>query len=167
MTRNLMPSVGYALRWLGWGVQWLVIAPLGTLTLAVVVLAGQGGDTPGKALVQYAESVSTSSASGVWFYAQCAPRDIPAPGEPPAPTAPCPQVKTDAAGYAAYIDRTLAHLLRISWLTFAALYASFAWMTGLVPSRGNRQGLADGRSAQFRYGRPANDPAEHAEYKDK
>ncbi|WP_139827451.1 hypothetical protein [Cedecea sp. NFIX57] len=27
MTHNLMPSVEYALRWLGWGVLWLVILP--------------------------------------------------------------------------------------------------------------------------------------------
>ncbi|SMG59739.1 conjugal transfer protein TraP [Cedecea sp. NFIX57] len=162
MARNLMPSLGYALRWLGWGVQWLVIAPLGTLTLAVVVLAGRGGDTPGQMLVQYAESVSTSSASGVWFYARCAPDK-----KTPAPTAPCPQVKTDAAGYAAYIDQTLAHLLRISWLTFAALYAGFALATGCIPSRWRGVPITDGRSAQFRYGRPTNDLAEHAEHKDK
>lgn len=155
MTRNLMPTVRYALRWVSWGVQWLVIGPLATLALAVVVLVWHGGDTPGPALVQYAESVSTSSASGVWFYAQCAPREI------PAPTAPCPQVKTDVAGYAAYIDRTLARLLRIFCLTFAELYASFAWMTGAVPARGNRQVLEDCRSAQFRHGRSANDLAEN------
>jgi hypothetical protein len=165
MTRNLMFSVGYALRWLGWGVQWLVIVPLGTLTLAVVVLAWRGGDTPGQMLVQYAESVSSSSASGVWFYARCAPDK-----KTPAPTAPCPQVKTDAAGYAAYIDQTLAHLLRISWLTFAAMYAGLALAVGCIPSCMRRLPVTGGRSVLFTYGRPANDlaeHAEHAEYKDK
>lgn len=126
MTRNLMFSVGYALRWLGWGVQWLVIAPLGTLTLAgvvfpwVVVLAWHGGDTPGQALMQYAE-----------------------------------------------FDQTLAHLLLISWLTLAALYAGVALAVRCIPSRMSRLPVTGGRSVLFTWGRPANDLAEHAEHKDK
>lgn len=148
--QKIVSVIWYILRWLNWGVRWLVTLPLATLVLAGLLLAWQGGATPGQALVKYTESVSTSSTRGIWLYPRCAPQ------AKSATTVSCPLVKTDAAGYAAYIDHSLLSLLRGFWLTFAVLYTGFALATRRIPSRGTNNG-----GLSVRYGRPVNDNEGH------
>ncbi|ENO7970166.1 conjugal transfer protein TraP [Salmonella enterica] len=139
--RAVLYRIAGLLRWLIWGVKYVVIWPLATIAVVVIVLLQMEETTPGQLLAQEIGQVRATAPSGMFPV-----RDCPDPvfsASSPFPeslaylTENCPLKITGAAEYAADIDRSLLQTGRGVWGTLALLYVALAVMSGDRPYRHN------------------------------
>lgn len=140
MGRSLNTLIRSVLRWTLWLMQYAVVWPLAMMMLLVVVVFWRGQTTPGQMLVKTIESVQRE---GYVTYDYCSP----APGgelngnevkpllPPPVLKEDCVAVMTDAAGYAAHIDRVCTKNILWIWLLMAVVFTGGAVVFGLTPAR--------------------------------
>lgn len=141
MVKSLITCALSALRWINWLMQYAVVLPLAMMMLLVVVVFWRGQVTPGQLLVKNIESVQRE---GYITYDYCSP----APGgqlngnkvNPLLPSSPvlkeyCVAVMTDAAGYAAHIDRVYTKNMLWLWLLMAVVFTGGTVVFGLTPAR--------------------------------
>lgn len=140
MGRSLNALIRSVLRWTLWLMQYTVVWPLAMMILLVVVVFWRGQTTPGQMLVKTIESVQRE---GYVTYDYCSP----APGgelngnevkpllPPPVLKEDCVAVMTDAAGYAAHIDRVCTKNILWLWLLMAVVFTGGAVVFGLTPAR--------------------------------
>ena len=141
MINKTLALIAYCLRWLAWGFHYLVIAPAGTLVLIVALLLCLDNTTPGAIAVDYLQKAGSITDGQRWTWRECTKQP---PAElPPASVFPertdslqqdaCPEVISDARGYAAYVDRTLLGTLTWVWGLMGLTYAGVAWLLGIRP----------------------------------
>ncbi|MGG7779917.1 hypothetical protein PGN94_22290 [Klebsiella aerogenes] len=141
MINKALALIAYCLRWLAWAVQYLVIWPAGTLVLIVALLFCLDNTTPGAVAVDYLQKAGSIIDGQHWRWRECtklAPGEFPPPSVFPERTGSlqqdaCPEVVSDARGYAAYVDRTLQGTLTWLWVLMGLTYAGLAWLLGLRP----------------------------------
>ncbi|EGQ7035774.1 conjugal transfer protein TraP [Salmonella enterica] len=135
--RAVLYRIAGLLRWLIWGVKYVVIWPLATIVVVVIVLLQMEETTPGQLLAQEIGQVRATAPSGMFPV-----RDCPDPvfsASSPFPeslaylTENCPLKIAGAAEYAADIDRSLSQTGRGVWGTLALLYVALAVMSGNRP----------------------------------
>nr|WP_279078441.1 conjugal transfer protein TraP [Hafnia alvei] len=133
------------LRWVNFLILYAVIYPLATMAILVVVF-WMGPMTLGQTVVAEIESVQKSG----YTINDCSSEQGRLSDEPVKPLVPsllqkdCDSVTTDAAGYAANIDRrSLANFLN-GWLVMALIFVVGAVAIGRAPSIRLFSGGADG-----------------------
>ncbi|EBX6688676.1 MULTISPECIES: conjugal transfer protein TraP [Citrobacter freundii complex] len=141
MINKTLALIAYGLRWLAWAVHYLVIWPAGSLVLIVALLFCLDNTTPGAVAVDYLQKAGNITDGQRWTWRECTkqpPVELPPPSVFPEGTGSlqqdeCPEVVSDARGYAAYVDRTLQGTLTWLWVLMGLTYAGLAWLLGLRP----------------------------------
>lgn len=141
MINKTLTLILYCLRWLAWAVHYLVIWPAGTLVLIVALVFCLDKTTPGMVVVDYLQEAGNITDGQRWTWRECTkqiPAGLPASSELPKSTDrfqpdACPEVVSDARGYAAYVDRTLMRTLNWLWVLMGLTYAGLAWLLGIRP----------------------------------
>lgn len=136
------------LRWVKFLILYAVIYPLAMMAIGVILLFWVGPMTPGQTLVAEIESVQKSG----YTFNDCPAVQGRLRDEPVKPLVSsllrvqvCDSVPTDAAGYAANIDRrSRANFLK-GWLMMALIFMVGAVAVGRAPSIRFFSGGADGR----------------------
>ncbi|EHD0299385.1 hypothetical protein JYY74_004232 [Salmonella enterica subsp. enterica serovar Enteritidis] len=131
MTGNIMRITIYVLSWCAWTFRNLVIFPAGMLTLIVVLLMVREHTSPGKILVNITQNADSVTDGVNWTWRECPTTTSSSkssspkmPVQPSVLSAKCPEVKSDAKGYAAHIDRNLLPLVKMLWVILAAISAA-------------------------------------------
>lgn len=141
MINKTLALIAYCLRWLAWAVHYLVIWPAGTLVLIVALVFCLDNTSPGAVAVNYLQEAGTITDGQRWTWRECT-RQLPAELPPPTEFSErigslqqdsCPEVVSDARGYAAYVDRTLQGSLTWLWVLMGLTYAGLAWLLGSRP----------------------------------
>lgn len=141
MINKTLALTAYCIRWLTWAFHYLVIGPAGTLVLIVALLFCLDNTTPGAIVVDYLQKAGSITDGQRWTWHECTkqlPVALPPPSVFPERTGSlqqdaCPEVVSDAQGYAAYVDRTLLGTLTWLWVLMGLTYAGLAWLLGLRP----------------------------------
>lgn len=141
MVNKTLPLIAYCLRWLAWAVHYLVIWPGGSLVLIVALLFCLDNTTPGAVVVDYLQKAGSITDGQRWTWRECTkqlPAELPASSEFPERIGSlqkdaCPEVVSDARGYAAYVDRTLSGTFTWLWVLMGLTYAGLAWLLGIRP----------------------------------
>lgn len=141
MISKILALIAYCLRWLAWTFHYLVILPAGTLVLIVALAFCLDNTTPGAVMVDYLQKAGSITDGQRWTWRECTsqlPAELPPPSEVSVRIGslqqePCPEVVSDARGYAAYVDRTLLGTLTWLWILTGMIYAGVAWFLGLRP----------------------------------
>ncbi|EHI2681334.1 TPA: hypothetical protein O7P83_003813 [Escherichia coli] len=141
MKNKMFALIAYCLRWLAWSVHYLVIWPAASLVLIVALLFCLDNTTPGAVAVDYLQKAGNITDGQRWTWRECT-RPVPTKLPPPSvsPDSPgiqqddCPEVVSDARGYAAYVDRSLPRgpLFGV-WILMGLTYAGMAWLLGIRP----------------------------------
>lgn len=144
MMNNTLDLIAYCLRWLVWAVHYLVICPAGTLVLMAALLFCLDNTTPGAVAVDYLQKAGSITDGQRWTWRECT-KQTPAELLPP-PVYPdksesllqevqevCPEVVSDARGYAAYVNRSLLGILTWLWGMTGLAYGGLAWLSGHRP----------------------------------
>lgn len=141
MKFKILALIVYCLRWLAWAVRYLVIWPAGTLVLIIALVFCLDKTTPGMVVVNYLQEAGNITDGQRWTWREC-PKQVPA-GLPASSELPegigrfqadaCPEVVSDARGYAAYVDRTLLRTLILLWVLIGLNYAGLSWLLGFRP----------------------------------
>lgn len=92
-------------------------------------------------MVDYLQEAGNITDGQRWTWRECTkqiPAGLPASSELSKSTDrfqpdACPEVVSDARGYAAYVDRTLLGTLTWLWVLMGLTYAGLAWLLGLRP----------------------------------
>lgn len=135
---------------LGWGkflILYAVIYPLATMAIGVILLFCMGPMTPGQTLVAEIESVQKSG----YTLNDCPSVQGQLSDEPVKPLVPslllkdCDSVPTDAAGYAANIDRRSRTNFLKAWLMMALIFVVGGVAIGRAAGIRFFSGGADGR----------------------
>lgn len=153
MMLKLLSVLLYCLRWLAWAVHYLVIWPVGTVTLFFILIFWLDNSTPGQvAADEIAASTRYISHGEFGIPGNCGPNlGGPLYGER------CRY--TDAAGYAAFVKNSVDELwrgnLKVLWVVMAGVYGGLALLMGCRPYFCLYGQM---RSARFRYGIPASPP---------
>lgn len=142
MINKTLALTAYCIRWLTWAFHYLVIGPAGTLVLIVALLFCLDNTTPGAIAVDYLQKAGSITDGQRWTWRECTkqlPAELPPPSEFPEhigslQQGPCPEVVSDARGYAAYVDRTLLGTLTWLWILMGLTYGGLAWFLGHKPS---------------------------------
>lgn len=141
MINKILAPIAYCLRWLAWAFHYLVIWPAATLVLVVALLFCLDNTTPGMVAVAYLQKAGSITDGQRWTWRECT-KQMPAEFPPPSvyPESPgriqqedCPEVVSDARGYAAYIDRSLQRTLPGLWMLMALIYGGLAGLLGHKP----------------------------------
>ncbi|WP_282808389.1 conjugal transfer protein TraP [Hafnia alvei] len=134
------------LRWVNFLILYAVIYPLATMAIGVILLFWMGPMTPGQTLVAEIESVQKLG----YTLNDCSSVEGQLSDKPVKPLVPsllqknCHSIPTDAAGYAANIDRrSRANFLK-GWLMLALVFMVGAVAIGRAPSIRFFSGGADG-----------------------
>ncbi|WP_121554099.1 conjugal transfer protein TraP [Gibbsiella quercinecans] len=159
MVKSLMTLVLSALRWIHWLVQYAVVYPLAMMALLVVLVFWKGPYTPGQTLVKTVESVQRE---GYVIHDCTGPAsrgelngDAVKPPLPPVLQEDCTSVSTDAAGYAAHIDRGYTKNILWLWLLMAVVFTGGAVVFRRTPaSRTGIKWVRDARGNVFPGCRP-------------
>ncbi|ECH4534333.1 hypothetical protein FRI63_08055 [Salmonella enterica] len=141
MISKILALIAYCLRWLAWTFHYLVIWPAGTLVLIVALVFCLDKTTPGMVVVDYLQEAGNITDGQRWTWRECTkqiPAGLPVSSELPKSTDrfqpdACPEVVSDARGYAAYVDRTLMRTLNWLWVLMGLTYAGLAWLLGIRP----------------------------------
>ncbi|EBQ8410828.1 hypothetical protein B6107_19080 [Salmonella enterica] len=141
MINKALALIAYCLRWLAWAVHYLVIWPAGSLVVIVALLFCLDNTTPGAVAVDYLQKVGTITDGQHWTWRDCTiqlPAELPTSSEFPDRIGSllqdvCPEMVSDARGYAAYVDRTLLGTLSWLWVLMGLTYAGLAWLLGIRP----------------------------------
>lgn len=155
MVKSLITLVLSALRWTQWLFQYAVVYPLATMMLLIVTVLWRGQLTPGQMLVNTIESVLLEGYV-IHDCAEPALRSQLDGGEvkPLLPSPPvledCATVSTDAAGYAAHIDRIYTNNILCLWLLMAVVFTGGAVVFRRTPaSRTSITWVRDARGNVF------------------
>jgi hypothetical protein len=142
MNNKTLAFIAYCLRWLAWAVHYLVIWPAGSLVLIVALLFCLDNTTPGAVAVNYLQKAGNITDGQRWTWRECTkqpPVELPPSSGFPEGTGSlqqdaCPEVVSDARGYAAYVDRSLLRgpLFGV-WILMGLTYAGMAWLLGIRP----------------------------------
>lgn len=141
MINKTLALTAYCIRWLTWAFHYLVIGPAGTLVLIVALLFCLDNTTPGAVVVSFLQQADSITDGKRWMWRECTtqlPAELPPPSEFPEHVSSlqldrCPEVISDARGYAAYVDRTLFGTLTWLWILMGLTYAGLAWILGNRP----------------------------------
>ncbi|WP_277972908.1 conjugal transfer protein TraP [Pantoea agglomerans] len=128
MKAKSLSSLMYLLRLLAWFFHHLILLPAGTLLLLCLFLFWLEGSTPGRMMAAEITSVTQNVSPGRFRISGCEgvkdarQRNL------------CHQASiTDAAGYAAHIDRSWPGPLINLWLVLALVSAVLSVGTGSFP----------------------------------
>lgn len=140
MVKSFVTFVLSALRWTHWLIQYAVVYPLVMMMFMVVVVFWRGHATPGQMLVKTIESVlregyvtyncTEPSSRGELNGGEVKPLLPP----PPVLKDDCAAVSTDAAGYAADIDRGYTETILSLWLLMAVVFTGGAVVFRRTPA---------------------------------
>lgn len=141
MINKTLALIAYCLRWLAWAFNYLVIWPAATLVLIVALLFCLDNTTPGAVVVDYLQKAGSITDGQRWTWRECTmqtPAGLPPPSVYPDKIESlqqdaCPEVVSDARGYAAYVDRSLRGTLTWLWVLAGLTYAGLAWLLGHKP----------------------------------
>lgn len=141
MINKALALIAYCLRWLAWAVHYLVIWPAATLVLIVALLFCLDNTTPGAVAVEYLQQAGSITDGQRWTWRECTkqmPAEMPHLPVNPGHTGTlqqdaCPEVVSDARGYAAYVDRSLRGTLTWLWVLTGLTYSGLAWLLGIRP----------------------------------
>lgn len=122
--------VAFVVRWLLWGVRFVVIWPLATMALMALFVLWKDNTTPGKLLVQEINFVRQTATAGQFPVSECRFSSSDLPG---AEEKICHYRNVGATEYARETDRSLMQLVTAFWATLALMYMSFAAGTGKYP----------------------------------
>lgn len=141
MINKALALIAYCLRWLVWAFHYLVIWPAGSLVLIVALLFCLDNTTPGAVAVNYLQSAGSITDGQHWTWRECTKQPS-AELSPPSvfperigslQQITCPEVVSDARGYAAYIDRSLRWPLIGLWALMGLTYGGLAWLLRIRP----------------------------------
>lgn len=128
MIVNLLSSLMYVLRWFVWACNHLVFLPVGTLLLMCLFLFWLEGSTPGRMMADEITSVTQNVRPGEFRISGCDRVKDKQPHNS------CHQTAiTDAAGYAAHIDRSWGDVLKGAWTLLAVTFAILSFLTRTYP----------------------------------
>ena len=138
MARSILGFILSALRWVHWLIQYAVVYPLAMMAMLVVLVFWKGPYTPGQTLVKTVESVQREG----YVIQDCtrpASRgelngDAVKPQLHPVLQEDCTTVSTDAAGYAAHIDRSYTKNILSLWLLMALVFVGGAVVFDRTPA---------------------------------
>ena len=128
MKAKILSSLMYVFRWLAWSFYHLLLLPAGTLLLTCLFLFWLEGSTPGRMMAAEIISVTQSVRPGQFIVSGCA--DM----KDPRQRNICAREEiTDAAGYAAHIDRSFYDALMGLWIALAVISAGQSLTTRTFP----------------------------------
>ncbi|EKL9635022.1 hypothetical protein PS667_004320 [Salmonella enterica] len=141
MINKALALIAYCLRGLVWAFHYLVIWPAGTLVLIIALLFCLDNTTPGAVAVDYLQKAGSITDGQRWTWRECTNKNSaerPVPPDYPIHSGSlqqkaCPEVVSDARGYAAYIDRSLRGPLIGLWVLMGLTYAGLAWLLRIRP----------------------------------
>lgn len=131
MKVNLLKISTAIVSWFFWAVGNLLILPAGMLLLLICLAFIHDKTTPGQLIVGVIKNADNVTDGFQWKWRQCLPtQKLPdlegsgnvktfVPQPKPILSAECPEVISDGAGYASYIDRTMMSILGMLWAVFA------------------------------------------------
>ncbi|MFG4139354.1 conjugal transfer protein TraP [Klebsiella pneumoniae] len=153
MVKSLITFILSALRWTRWLMQYAVVYPLAMMMLLIVVMFWTGQTTLGQELVKTIETVQregyvTNDCTGPAPRGEGLNGDEVKPLRHPSPVLKedCTAVMTDAAGYAAYLDRAYTKNILWLWLLMSIVLTGGAVLFDLTPAR--RTGVTRVRDAR-------------------
>lgn len=141
MKNKTLALITYYLRWLAWAVHYLIIWPAATLVLIVALLFCLDNTTPGAVAVNYLQKAGSIINGQHLTWRECT-KQAPAEFSPSSVKSEhignihqeaCPEMVSDARGYASYIDRSLRDPVFGVWLLMGLTYAGLAWLLGIRP----------------------------------
>lgn len=134
MINKVLILAVYILRWLGWLFHNLIILPAATLVFIGALLFCLDNTTPGAVAVDYLQKAVSITDGQRWTWHECT-KQTPAELSPSSvyQQEVCPEVVSDAQGYAAYIDRSLLDPLFGVWVLMGLTYGGLAWLQGYKP----------------------------------
>ena len=125
---NALKVASSTLLSLSWMVRNIVIMPAGIVFLLICLTFIHDQSTPGKLIVDLIQNSQGITEGGQWKWRQCEPA---ANGAPlPVLSEDCPEVVSDAAGYAKHIDRTLWTTIGTLWLVVATGLCGISLLAG-------------------------------------
>lgn len=134
--RRTLYGVTYALRWLGWLIEYLFIWPAAMLMLLLIMIFWLDNTTPGTLMAEEIASVSWNAQTGEYRIPVCADRTVDKAVTDvigAAPTRVClDTLLTNAEGYAAHIDGSLRGLQTL-WVVFGPIFVLVAFASGNRP----------------------------------
>ncbi|EIY8279501.1 hypothetical protein MNZ66_004644 [Salmonella enterica] len=114
---NALKVASSTLLSLSWMVRNIVIMPAGIVFLLICLTFIHDQSTPGKLIVDLIQNSQDITEGGQWKWRQCEyPANV---VPPPILSEDCPEVFSDAAGYANRVDRMLWMILGTLWLVAA------------------------------------------------
>ncbi|EFR6141841.1 hypothetical protein HYK36_004225 [Salmonella enterica] len=131
MKANIWKMASVTVSWFFWAVGNLLMLPAGMLLLIICLAFIHDKTTPGQLIVGVIKNADTVTDGFQWKWRQCLPiqkvPDLEGTGNTKTLAPPpvsvlateCPEVISDEAGYASYIDRTMFSLLGMLWAVFA------------------------------------------------
>ncbi|ECC3269485.1 hypothetical protein Q3R63_004401 [Salmonella enterica] len=125
---NALKVASSTLLSLSWMVRNIVIMPAGIVFLLICLTFIHDQSTPGKLIVDLIQNSQDITEGGQWKWRQCEPAANGAPF--PVLSEDCPEVVSDAAGYAKRIDRTLWTTLGTLWLVVAMSLCGVSLLAG-------------------------------------
>lgn len=145
MKTNLWKIASATASWSSWAVRNLLILPAGMLFLLIGLLFIHDKTTPGQFIVDVIRNADAVTDGVQWKWNECKPvQKVPDREDtdnaktitpPPASVLAekCPEVVTDGAGYASYIDRTMIRLLGMLWVIFAFICIGMSYLLRNYP----------------------------------
>uniref|UniRef100_UPI00294B64D4 conjugal transfer protein TraP n=1 Tax=Cronobacter sakazakii TaxID=28141 RepID=UPI00294B64D4 len=128
MTKNFIRIAIYGWTWCSWAIRNLIFFPAATLTLIIAFLMVLDHSSPGQIMVRIMQSADKVTDGVNWTWRECPSVSSNSNVFPPEPSirpsaleANCPEMVSDARGYAEHIDRNFMPLVWIWWTIMAAI----------------------------------------------
>lgn len=131
MNKRPVSFVRLALNVAGWLILHAVVFPMAMMALLYALSCWKGGMTPGEMLVSQIETVQREG----YVINVC----LPAPktgsdnNHVPVLNQNCTSIKTDAAGYAADVDKAYSGVLLNLWTIMALVFMGMSVLLGRTP----------------------------------
>ncbi|WP_395306053.1 conjugal transfer protein TraP [Enterobacter sp. ECC-019] len=131
MNKRPVSFVQTSLNVSGWLILHAVVFPMALMALLYVMTFWKGGMTPGEMLVSQNETVQREG----YVINVCIPAPKTGSDDNPFPVLNqnCTSIKTDAAGYAAYVDKSYFEELVNLWIVMALVFMGMSVLFGRTP----------------------------------
>lgn len=148
MRNNFIRTVIYGLSWCSWAIRNLIFFPAAILALIIVFLMVRAHSTPGQIVVSIIQSADKVTDGIKWTWRECPSISSNSNVFPSKPAAPpsvlnknCPEVVSDARGFADHLDHNLMTLIGTLWVIMAAISVAVELSLRRFPVLKNRSRL--------------------------
>lgn len=149
MNNQLSQKLTYILRIIAWAFNYLVIWPIAATVLITVLLFWRDNTTLGTEIVHAVIPAKIEAYSDEFLITRChvTPSEVTKRAAPvPNPICEKQTIKVNAREYASHLDRKLWSLIKVLWVTMAAVFGLVAFCLRTFPA------FLSGAHALYAYG---------------